>query len=91
MYSKLGLTAFATVVLVRVVAAQQPVWAQCGGIGWTGLTTCASGSTCTVLNDWYSQCIPAASSAPAPTSTSVATAPTSAPSGVSKANFWFSL
>ncbi|KAJ2903817.1 hypothetical protein MKZ38_009291 [Zalerion maritima] len=28
---------------------------QCGGIGWTGCTAC-SGSTCTYLNDYYSQC-----------------------------------
>ncbi|KAK1228484.1 hypothetical protein PQX77_008463 [Marasmius sp. AFHP31] len=33
-------------------------WGQCGGIGWTGPTTCASGSTCTVSNPYYSQCIP---------------------------------
>ncbi|RVD89041.1 uncharacterized protein DFL_000064 [Arthrobotrys flagrans] len=30
-------------------------WGQCGGIGWTGGTTCASGSTCQVLNPYYSQ------------------------------------
>jgi len=30
-------------------------WAQCGGIGFTGCTTCVSGTTCTKLNDWYSQ------------------------------------
>ncbi|KAF3914851.1 6-phosphogluconolactonase [Dactylellina cionopaga] len=35
----------------------QSVWGQCGGNGWTGPTTCAQG-TCTVLNPWYSQCIP---------------------------------
>ncbi|KAI0629647.1 hypothetical protein C8Q77DRAFT_1236175 [Trametes polyzona] len=92
MFSKLGLTAFAaTAVVVRVVSAQQPVWAQCGGIGWTGLTTCASGASCVVQNEWYSQYIPsAASSAPAPTSTSATTAPTSVPPGLDKANFWFS-
>ncbi|KAI0032821.1 cellobiohydrolaseII, partial [Vararia minispora EC-137] len=28
-----------------------------GGIGWTGPTTCAAGSTCTVSNAYYSQCI----------------------------------
>ncbi|KAL0067438.1 hypothetical protein AAF712_005425 [Marasmius tenuissimus] len=33
-------------------------WGQCGGLGWTGPTTCASGSTCTVSNPYYSQCIP---------------------------------
>ncbi|KAF2200592.1 putative acetyl xylan esterase [Delitschia confertaspora ATCC 74209] len=30
---------------------------QCGGIGWTGPTTCAAGSTCKKANDWYSQCL----------------------------------
>ncbi|KAJ1303523.1 hypothetical protein OPQ81_011708 [Rhizoctonia solani] len=33
-----------------------PKYGQCGGIGWTGGTTCVSGSTCTKLNDYYSQC-----------------------------------
>ncbi|TFK31376.1 glycoside hydrolase [Crucibulum laeve] len=28
-----------------------------GGIGFTGPTVCASGSTCTVLNPYYSQCL----------------------------------
>ncbi|KAB5539320.1 glycoside hydrolase family 45 protein [Coniochaeta sp. 2T2.1] len=32
-------------------------YAQCGGKGWTGCTTCASGSTCKVSNDYYSQCL----------------------------------
>lgn len=32
-------------------------WAQCGGKGFTGPTSCASGSTCKVQNDYYSQCI----------------------------------
>nr|QBX90225.1 glucuronoyl esterase CE15 [Punctularia strigosozonata] len=32
-------------------------WGQCGGIGWTGSTTCTSGTTCTVLNAYYSQCL----------------------------------
>ncbi|KAI1822632.1 carbohydrate-binding module family 1 protein [Xylaria intraflava] len=30
---------------------------QCGGTGWTGCTSCASGTTCTALNDYYSQCL----------------------------------
>jgi cellulase len=34
--------------------AQQ--WQQCGGIGFTGCTSCAQG-TCTRQNDYYSQCI----------------------------------
>ncbi|KAI5200434.1 carbohydrate-binding module family 1 protein [Aureobasidium subglaciale EXF-2481] len=32
-------------------------YAQCGGNGWTGATTCVSGSTCTKQNDFYFQCI----------------------------------
>lgn len=36
----------------------QTVYGQCGGIGWTGATACTSGSTCTVLNSYYSQCLP---------------------------------
>nr|GAT47956.1 predicted protein [Mycena chlorophos] len=33
-------------------------WGQCGGIGWSGATCCASGTTCTVSNSYYSQCLP---------------------------------
>ncbi|RAH67783.1 putative 1,4-beta-D-glucan-cellobiohydrolyase [Aspergillus aculeatinus CBS 121060] len=32
------------------------LYGQCGGQGWTGPTTCASG-TCTKQNDFYSQCL----------------------------------
>ncbi|KAB5576611.1 glycoside hydrolase family 10 protein [Coniochaeta sp. 2T2.1] len=32
-------------------------WAQCGGNGYTGCTTCASPYTCKVSNEWYSQCL----------------------------------
>ncbi|KAK0715481.1 hypothetical protein B0H67DRAFT_645227 [Lasiosphaeris hirsuta] len=32
-------------------------WGQCGGKGWSGCTSCASGSTCKVLNEYYSQCL----------------------------------
>jgi hypothetical protein len=34
-----------------------PKYGQCGGQGWTGSGTCASGSTCTYSNQWYSQCL----------------------------------
>lgn len=36
---------------------QATKYSQCGGIGWTGCTTCASGSTCTRVNDYFSQCL----------------------------------
>ncbi|KAH8099808.1 cellobiohydrolase I [Cristinia sonorae] len=38
-------------------AATQTQFGQCGGIGFTGPTACASGLTCTKQNDYYSQCI----------------------------------
>jgi len=79
------------------VKCQQSAYGQCGGIGWTGATTCVAGYTCLVLNAYYSQCTPgsASSSAAPPPSTSVpsstATTPTttsgssSAPSASSTA------
>lgn len=33
------------------------LYGQCGGSGYTGCTTCVSGSTCTVQNAYYSQCV----------------------------------
>lgn len=32
-------------------------WGQCGGIGWTGPTTCKSPYTCQTQNPYYSQCL----------------------------------
>ncbi|KAJ4343595.1 hypothetical protein N0V87_000362 [Didymella glomerata] len=32
-------------------------WGQCGGMGYTGATACASGATCTKANNYYSQCL----------------------------------
>ncbi len=31
-------------------------WQQCGGTGFSGCTTCASGFKCNVVNAYYSQC-----------------------------------
>ncbi|KAI0744956.1 hypothetical protein C8Q76DRAFT_789417 [Earliella scabrosa] len=44
--------------LLHTAYAQAPTWGQCGGQGWSGPTTCVSGSVCTVLNPYYSQCLP---------------------------------
>ncbi|KLO06842.1 CEL4a mannanase [Schizopora paradoxa] len=69
-----------------VALAQSPIYGQCGGEGWTGATTCATGSVCTFSNDWYSQCIPgSATTTPSPTSASSAKAPSSSPSSSSTA------
>ncbi|KAH8896743.1 glycoside hydrolase family 7 protein [Thozetella sp. PMI_491] len=32
-------------------------YAQCGGNGFSGCTSCAAGYTCQYSNDWYSQCL----------------------------------
>ncbi|KAH8586554.1 glycosyl hydrolase family 62-domain-containing protein [Bisporella sp. PMI_857] len=32
-------------------------YGQCGGSGFTGCTSCESGSQCTFSNEWYSQCL----------------------------------
>ncbi|KAG6913138.1 Exoglucanase 1, partial [Tephrocybe rancida] len=37
--------------------ATQVKYGQCGGIGYTGPTICAAGSTCTLNNEYYSQCL----------------------------------
>ncbi|PBL00816.1 beta-glucosidase [Armillaria gallica] len=70
-----GTLAFSS--LVTIVVAQQQVYQQCGGTGWTGSTACVSGSACVVLNDYYSQCLPSAASSSA-TSTAASTTSTAA-------------
>ncbi|EQC30519.1 hypothetical protein SDRG_11836 [Saprolegnia diclina VS20] len=53
------LTASASAIHVRSAStAQVSVWGQCGGKNHNGDTTCASGSYCKVINEWYSQCQP---------------------------------
>ncbi|KAG6810566.1 hypothetical protein H0H92_011322 [Tricholoma furcatifolium] len=37
----------------------QAEWGQCGGVGWTGPTVCASPYVCTEYSEYYSQCVPA--------------------------------
>jgi hypothetical protein len=52
--SVIGIVTTTTASTGGCAAAQ---WAQCGGIGYSGCTTCASGYTCKSLNDYYSQCL----------------------------------
>ncbi|KAK6359577.1 carbohydrate-binding module 1 [Orbilia brochopaga] len=52
------LAALLLLVGANSVTAQSPTWGQCGGIGWTGPTTCTSGNNCVSLNPYYSQCVP---------------------------------
>ncbi|KAL3425697.1 fungal cellulose binding domain-containing protein [Phlyctema vagabunda] len=43
---------------VAIAAAQGAAWSQCGGNGWQGSTTCVAGYYCSVMNPYYSQCVP---------------------------------
>ncbi|KAJ8468915.1 hypothetical protein ONZ45_g17069 [Pleurotus djamor] len=71
---------FGLILVALCARAQSPAWGQCGGIGWSEATTCVSGYTCTVNNDYYSQCIPGtAEPSPSPSPTSSTAGGTSPP------------
>ncbi|EJF64841.1 endo-1,4-B-xylanase A [Dichomitus squalens LYAD-421 SS1] len=74
---KLSATFSVLAAVLPYALAQSQEWGQCGGIGWTGPTTCVAGTVCTVMNAYYSQCLPGSAS-PSPTSTPAAP-PTSTP------------
>ena len=63
-------------VLATVAQAQQTAYGQCGGIGWTGQTTCVSGYYCYYNNAYYSQCIPGTGGATTATTANTATTAT---------------
>jgi cellulose 1,4-beta-cellobiosidase len=67
----------AAAAVVPAVLAQQTVYGQCGGIGWSGPTTCTSGNFCSQLNAYYFQCLPGA--APGTTPAAPGTTPASTP------------
>ncbi|KIJ23905.1 glycoside hydrolase family 5 protein [Sphaerobolus stellatus SS14] len=67
---------------IQLANAQSAIWGQCGGQGWTGATTCASGSVCTFSNPYYSQCLPGTAPAPSSSST-VSASPTTTVTGPS--------
>nr|AEK97221.1 XynC [Phanerodontia chrysosporium] len=74
----------ALAALVPFVAAQSPEWGQCGGIGWTGPTTCVAGTTCVESNPYYSQCLPGAASVAPPPPSGTSSAGGSTPSSSAK-------
>jgi cellobiose dehydrogenase (acceptor) len=45
----------------RILALPQNVaqakYAQCGGNGWYGSSTCVAGTSCVYFHEWYSQCL----------------------------------
>jgi len=55
------------------VSAQAAAYAQCGGTGYSGATTCVSGYVCTYSSQYYSQCIPGTAAVSTPTTGNGAT------------------
>jgi len=56
-------------LLAGSVAGQQAAYGQCGGINYSGPSSCVAGYACTSYNPYYYQCVPG-TVAPAPTTTS---------------------
>ncbi|KAJ3576693.1 hypothetical protein NP233_g243 [Leucocoprinus birnbaumii] len=52
-----GTTTPPTTTTTTAPSGAQTHYGQCGGQGWTGPTSCVSGTTCQVLNPYYSQCL----------------------------------
>lgn len=50
----LSVLAYSSLTTAQTVGA----WGQCGGINWTGGTTCVAGYYCFDQNPYYYQCIP---------------------------------
>ncbi|TGO17212.1 hypothetical protein BTUL_0019g00010 [Botrytis tulipae] len=75
----------AAAAVAPAVYAQGADYAQCGGQGWTGATTCGSGFTCVVSNPYYSQCLPGAAATTTATSAPTATTPTTIITSTTKA------
>ncbi|KAJ8521912.1 hypothetical protein ONZ45_g1484 [Pleurotus djamor] len=82
---KLNIFFTSLVALIPYATAQQSAWGQCGGIGWTGPTTCISGWTCTPLNDYYFQCLQGTGSSSSSAGTPTSASSTPAPSATSSA------
>ncbi|GIJ83038.1 hypothetical protein Asppvi_001555 [Aspergillus pseudoviridinutans] len=62
--------------LALAVQAQQSLYGQCGGNGWTGSTQCVAGACCSSINAWYYQCL-SGNCMPSTTMTTTATPTTS--------------
>ncbi|KAI0261229.1 cellobiohydrolase [Gloeopeniophorella convolvens] len=50
-------TPTSTPTTVSAPGATQTQYGQCGGIGYAGPTSCASGTSCHTVNTYYSQCL----------------------------------
>jgi len=77
---KYSLSSFASVAILLAVGspalAQSSLYGQCGGTGWSGATSCVSGSVCTYSNAYYSQCLPGTATSVKSTTSSTSVKPT---------------
>ncbi|KAH0585170.1 hypothetical protein H2248_008426 [Termitomyces sp. 'cryptogamus'] len=74
-----SLSAFASLaILLSGKTVATTIYGQCGGDNFTGDTACTdSGTVCTFVNQWYSQCLPGTASASATSTTTIPTSTTS--------------
>ncbi|KIO30766.1 hypothetical protein M407DRAFT_20289 [Tulasnella calospora MUT 4182] len=71
-------TVITVAALAKLGFAAVPLYGQCGGLNYTGDTTCVAGATCVYQNDWYWQCLAgAATTTPTTSKTSTTTTKTS--------------
>ncbi|KAF4579587.1 Beta-glucosidase cel3A [Pleurotus pulmonarius] len=75
-------TLLGLVALVPAFTLAVGEWGQCGGINYTGSTTCDDGLVCNVINDYYYQCLRGGTVAP-PTSSSSSSGPSVTPTSTS--------
>ncbi|KAJ7306272.1 mannanase [Mycena albidolilacea] len=59
--SEMHYLVFLAVLFAGSALATVQEWGQCGGSGYTGDTVCTAPFVCTVLNDFFFQCLPAGS------------------------------
>jgi hypothetical protein len=45
------------IFLTNFAKAQVNLYGQCGGIGYIGNKACVTGTVCTIINEWFYQCL----------------------------------
>jgi hypothetical protein len=75
--------ALAAIGAAGSASAAVSAYGQCGGQSYSGETECASGWTCTKMNDYYSQCVAGGAAAATTLSTAAAVKPAAASSSSS--------
>ncbi|KAJ5974935.1 hypothetical protein N7481_008642 [Penicillium waksmanii] len=77
---------FAILLLAGLASAAVSPYGQCGGVNYSGETTCQSGWSCQYQNDYYSQCLVSTSSTSTTLATTTKTTTTSKATSTSSAS-----